>query len=123
MLTGHELRFHLFGGPVMDPVVSLLQEAITVTPIDIVHQRRIAAVTHAVDGGNVSETSRVFGVSRKTIYQWKKTAETYGMEGLRPKDRRRPRCRTPPRRGLSTSCCSWRSWSRPGGPLLRRPAR
>lgn len=89
-LTGHELRFHLFGGPVMDPVVSRLQEAITVTPIDIVHQRRIAAVTHAVDGGNVSETSRVFGVSRKTIHQWKKTAETYGMEGLRPKDRRPP---------------------------------
>jgi transposase InsO family protein len=74
----------------MDPVVSRLQEAITVTPIDIVHQRRIAAVTHAVDGGNVSETSRVFGVSRKTIHQWKKTAETYGMEGLRPKDRRPP---------------------------------
>jgi transposase InsO family protein len=71
-------------------VVSLLQEAITVTPIDIVHQRRIAAVTHAVNGGNVSETSRVFGVSRKTIHQWKKTAETYGMEGLRPKDRRPP---------------------------------
>jgi len=61
-----------------------------VTPVDIVHQRRVAAVTHAVEGGNVSETSRIFGVSRKTIHQWKKTAATYGMEGLRPKERRPP---------------------------------
>jgi transposase InsO family protein len=87
---GHELRFHLFGGLVMDPVVRRLQEAITMTPTDIVHQRRVAAVTHAVTGDNVSETSRVFGVSRKTIHQWKKLAETYGMEALRPKDRRVP---------------------------------
>ena len=75
-LTGHRLRFHLVWGPVMDPVVSRLQEAITVTPVDIVHQRRVAAVTHAVAGGNVSETARIFGVSRKTIHQWKRLAET-----------------------------------------------
>jgi len=60
------------------------------TPIDIVHQRRVAAVTHAVEGGNVAMTARVFGVSRKTVHQWKKTAETYGMDGLRPKGRRHP---------------------------------
>lgn len=60
----------------MDPVVSRLQEAITVTPSDIVHQRRVAAVTHAAEGGNISETARVFGVSRKTIHLWKKTADT-----------------------------------------------
>ena len=90
MLTGHGLRFHLVWGPVMDPVVSRLQEAITVTPVDIVHQRRVAAVTHAVAGGNVSETARVFGVSRKTIHGWKRLAETHGMAALRPKDRRRP---------------------------------
>lgn len=60
------------------------------TPVDIVHQRRVAAVTHAVDGGNVSETSRVFGVSRKTIHQWITLARTDGMEALRPKERRAP---------------------------------
>ncbi len=60
------------------------------TPLDIVYQRRVAAVTHAVEGGNVSETARVFGVSRKTIHQWKKLAETHGMGALRPKERRRP---------------------------------
>lgn len=60
------------------------------TPIDIVHQRRVAAVTHAIEGGNVSETARVFGVSRKTVHQWKKLAEGGGMAALRPKDRRPP---------------------------------
>jgi transposase InsO family protein len=61
-----------------------------VTPLDIVHQRRVAVVDHAVSGGNVSETARVFGVSRKTIHQWKKLAEVHGMEALRPKERRQP---------------------------------
>jgi transposase InsO family protein len=61
-----------------------------VTPSDIVHQRRVAAVTHAVRGGNVSETARVFGVSRKTIHQWKNLAEAHGVEALLPKDRRSP---------------------------------
>jgi len=47
-----------FGGPVTDPVVyDNYRRSVTVTPDDIVHQRRIAAVTHAVGGGNVSETA------------------------------------------------------------------
>jgi transposase InsO family protein len=74
----------------MDPVVCDYRRTITVTPVDIVHQRRVAAVTHAVSGGNTSETARVFGVSRKTIHQWKKLAASHGMEALRPKDRRPP---------------------------------
>jgi transposase InsO family protein len=61
-----------------------------VTPLDIVHQRRVAVVNHAVSSGNVSETSRVFGVSRKTIHKWKKLAKAHGIEALRPKERRRP---------------------------------
>lgn len=60
------------------------------TPIDIVHQRRVAAVTHAVEGGNISATARVFGVSRKTIHQWRNLAQDHGMEALRPKERRPP---------------------------------
>lgn len=60
------------------------------TPIDIVHQRRVAAVTFAAECGNVSETARVFGVSRKTIHVWIKQAERYGLEALRPKERRPP---------------------------------
>ncbi len=75
----------------MDPVVDDYRRTITVTLVDIVHRRRVAAVTHAIDGGNVSETSGVFGVSRKTIHQWIKLAKTYGMEALRPKQRRAPR--------------------------------
>ena len=88
---GSWLQMLGFGGPVTDPVVgNNSRRLVTVTPDDIVHQRRVAAVTHAVGCGNVSETARIFGVSRKTIHQWKKTAEAYGMEGLAPKQRRRP---------------------------------
>jgi transposase InsO family protein len=74
----------------MDPVVGDYRRTITVTPVDIVHQRRVAAVTHAIEGGNVSETSRVFGVSRKAIHQWINLAKCDGMEALRPKARRAP---------------------------------
>lgn len=80
----------MFGAAVMDPVVTQLREAITVTPIDIVHQRRVAAVTHAIEGGNVSETSRVFGVSRKTLHTWINLAKRHGMEALSLKQRRAP---------------------------------
>lgn len=58
------------------------------TPTDIVHQRRLAVVTHAIEGGNISETSRVFGVSRTSIHGWIRLFEAYGPEGLRPKQRR-----------------------------------
>ena len=60
------------------------------TPTDIVHERRLAAVTHAIEIGNVSEAARRFGVSRKTLHGWKNSFEAYGPEGLRPKQRRRP---------------------------------
>jgi transposase InsO family protein len=60
------------------------------TPVDIVHQRRVAAVNHAVEGNNVAETARIFGVSRKTIHKWKKLADDHGIDALRPKERRRP---------------------------------
>lgn len=60
------------------------------TPTDIVHKRRLAAVTHAIKIGNVSEAARTFGVSRKTLSGWKTTFGTYGAEALRPKEKRPP---------------------------------
>ncbi len=60
------------------------------TPADIVPQRRVAAVIHAIEIDNIAETARRFGVSRKTIHAWKRLFETYGPEGLAPKQRRRP---------------------------------
>ena len=40
--------------------------------------------------GNVAEARRVFGVSRKTYYQWLGKAERYGLSALLPRQRRTP---------------------------------
>jgi transposase InsO family protein len=66
------------------------KEPITVTPAEIIYQRRIAVLDHAARVGNVSEACRVFGVSRTRYYAWKKVADLYGLEALMPKARRRP---------------------------------
>ena len=57
---------------------------------DIVYDRRVRLIEYAAKIGNVTEACRVFGVSRKTYYQWVKKAERYGLSALLPKDRRRP---------------------------------
>jgi hypothetical protein len=61
-----------------------------VTPTDIVYQRRLAAVTHAIEIGNVAEGARRAGVSRKSLHGWKTLFEAYGSEALRPRQQRRP---------------------------------
>jgi transposase len=61
-----------------------------VTHEDIVYDRRVRLIEHAARIGNVSEACRVFGVSRKTYYEWIKRAEQYGLSALLPRERRRP---------------------------------
>jgi hypothetical protein len=41
---------------------------VTVTPAEIIYQRRIAVLDYAVRVGNVTEACRVFGVSRTRYY-------------------------------------------------------
>jgi transposase InsO family protein len=65
-------------------------ETITVTPAEIIYQRRIAVLEHAAKTGNVAATCRVFGLSRTRYYQWKGLADRYGLDALVPKARRRP---------------------------------
>lgn len=60
------------------------------TPTEIIYRRRLRALDHAKQCGNVAETCRVFGISRKTFYEWRSLAERYGVEALVPKQRRRP---------------------------------
>ena len=60
------------------------------TPTDIVYQRRLAAVTQAIEIGNVAEAARRAGVSRKSLHGWKTLFEAYGAEALHPKEQRRP---------------------------------
>lgn len=57
---------------------------------DIVYDRRVRLIEHAAKVGNVAEACRVFGVSRKTYYEWIKKAEQYGLSALLPRDRRKP---------------------------------
>ena len=57
---------------------------------DIVYDRRVRVIEYAARCGNVTHACRVFGVSRKTYYQWLKAASAYGASALLPKDRRAP---------------------------------
>ena len=57
---------------------------------DIVYDRRVRLIEHAARINNVSEACRVFGVSRKTYYEWIKKAEQYGLSALLPRERRKP---------------------------------
>jgi transposase InsO family protein len=61
-----------------------------VTRDEIIYQRRVRVLDYAAEIGNVAETCRVFGISRKTFYEWRNVAERYGLEALMPKSRRRP---------------------------------
>ena len=40
---------------------------------------------------SVSHACRVFGVHRSTYYRWKRQVDRYGLEVLRPRERRKPR--------------------------------
>ncbi len=57
---------------------------------DIVYDRRVRLLNHAAKIGNAAEACRIFGVSRKTYYQWLKTASMYGTSARLPKDHRKP---------------------------------
>ena len=66
------MQVHLWVGPVMDLVVPSTesQGAITGTRDEIIYQRRVRVLEHAAETGNVAATCRIFGVSRKTFYEW-----------------------------------------------------
>ena len=57
---------------------------------DIVYDRRVRVIEYAAKCGNVTHACQVFGISRKTYYQWLKAASAYGTSALLPKDRRAP---------------------------------
>jgi transposase InsO family protein len=61
-----------------------------VTHDGIVYDRRVRVIEYAARINNVSEACRVFGISRKTYYEWVKRAEKYGLSALLPRDRRQP---------------------------------
>ena len=59
------------------------------TPSEIIFHRRVRVLEHAAKT-SVAEAHRVFGVSRKTIHEWKRLSASYGIDALMPKARRAP---------------------------------
>jgi transposase InsO family protein len=58
---------------------------------DVLFGFRLRLFTLAEELGNVSEACRQMGVDRSTYYAWKPRLERYGLDGLRVRERRRPR--------------------------------
>ena len=58
---------------------------------DVLFGSRLRLFTLAEELGNVSKACRQMGVARSTYYAWKPKLERYGLDGLRVRERRRPR--------------------------------
>jgi transposase InsO family protein len=58
---------------------------------DVLFGFRLRLFTLAQELGNIAEACRAMGVARSTYYAWKPRLERYGLEGLRIRERRRPR--------------------------------
>lgn len=58
---------------------------------DVLFGFRLRVFTLAEELGNVSEACRQMGITRSTYYRWKPKLERYGLDGLRVRERRRPR--------------------------------
>ncbi len=61
------------------------------TDDDVLFGYRLRLFTLATELGNVSEACEQMGVARSTYYRWKPKLERYGLDGLRVRERRRPR--------------------------------
>ena len=61
------------------------------TDDDVLFGYRLRLFTLAEELGNVSEACRQRGVDRSTLYRWKPKLGRYGLDGLRVRERRRPR--------------------------------
>jgi transposase InsO family protein len=61
------------------------------TDDDVLFGYRLRLFTLAEELGSVSEACRQMGVARSTYYVWKRKLDRYGLDGLRVRERRRPR--------------------------------
>ena len=61
------------------------------TPEDVLYRQRLRTFALAEELGSVRAACRVMGIHHSTFYRWKAQAERYGLELLRPRERRRPR--------------------------------
>lgn len=61
------------------------------TQEDVVYRFRLRTMALARDLGNVRAACRIMGIHASSYYRWRKQVERYGLEILRPRERRRPR--------------------------------
>jgi transposase InsO family protein len=58
---------------------------------DVIHRFRLRVFALAKELGNVRAACRQMGIHPSTYYRWARNVETWGLEALRPRERRRPR--------------------------------
>jgi transposase InsO family protein len=58
---------------------------------DVLYRFRLRTIALAEELGNVQAACRIMGIHRSTFYRWRKQADRYGLEILRPRERRHPR--------------------------------
>jgi len=61
------------------------------TTDDVIHRFRLRLFALAQELGNVRAACRQMGVHHSTYYRWAGRAEAWGLEALRPRERRPPR--------------------------------
>ena len=57
---------------------------------DVLYAYRLRVLASARELGSVAAACRLHGIHRSTFYRWKGQAERFGLEILRPRERRRP---------------------------------
>jgi transposase InsO family protein len=58
---------------------------------DVIHRQRVRLFALARELGNVAEACRIMGIHRSTYYRWRRQVLAWGLEALRPRERRPPR--------------------------------
>jgi transposase len=57
---------------------------------DVLYAYRLRVLASARELGSVAAACRLHGIHRSTFYRWKAQVERFGLEVLRPRERRRP---------------------------------
>lgn len=61
------------------------------TTDDVIHRYRLRLFALAAELGNVRAACRHMGVHPSTYYRWSRQVQAFGLEALRPRERRAPR--------------------------------
>jgi transposase InsO family protein len=61
------------------------------TPDDVIHRYRLRLFALAEELGNVRAACRQMGIHHSTYYRWARRTQAWGLEALRPRERRPPR--------------------------------